>query len=496
MHNLFTDGSHTTKFKSLLPSFISNLPANKTNFNKLNDKNNQIAFLDLCKKQINDDKINRQKTDKISSNNIEALSKTGNKSNERTQIKNSEQLNNHNNKITNKKENENEKSSKLAEKNKEIEKNKENEENEKIEVETSSNTKIISDKEDIKDNDVKKTINKYLKEINNLLAALESHNPDNKVIIKLEKLLKDLTSKLLKLFNSKENKYKHLFEKSLLSKLQSIITLIDKKLSSAGKFKNSKNPGSLSNLKNINLKTDNLFTLNLKQIKNQIEKLSKRIAKNTQRISVSQISNSNNPKEQITINQINSDSGKLVNSESNLNNLSSNNENDSNSFQFSREFQNTSNQNNIGKNSLPQGAAAKGGLFDEQLKEIINKSRMVVKDEKNASMSLKLNPKNLGKVNINLGLENGQLSGKFLVDSQEAKNTLLESLETLKEHLSQNGISIGEFQVNVREQKHFFSNTNENEITHLNSKKDNNISISNQYDQHASLHNGQIDMVI
>jgi hypothetical protein len=66
-------------------------------------------------------------------------------------------------------------------------------------------------------------------------------------------------------------------------------------------------------------------------------------------------------------------------------------------------------------------------------------------------------PESLGRVNVNLGLENGVIHGRFLVDSVEAKEMILDNLGILRERMEEAGISVGEFQVNVRDEGRRFT---------------------------------------
>ncbi len=90
-------------------------------------------------------------------------------------------------------------------------------------------------------------------------------------------------------------------------------------------------------------------------------------------------------------------------------------------------------------------------LFDEQMQSIIQNAKVTVRDAKNGSFSLRLYPESLGRVNVNLGLEQGTLTGRFLVDTVEVKQALLEQVSILRDQLQEAGISVGEFQVNVRD---------------------------------------------
>jgi flagellar hook-length control protein FliK len=118
------------------------------------------------------------------------------------------------------------------------------------------------------------------------------------------------------------------------------------------------------------------------------------------------------------------------------------------------------NQLNTAKNGhtikLPDpGHAAflKSGRYAEHLEGIIQAARVVVKDSKNATFSLRLHPRELGSVRISIGLLDGTVHGKFLVDTPAARDVLMADIELIKEELAQAGISVGEFQVNVSDQR-------------------------------------------
>ncbi len=102
-------------------------------------------------------------------------------------------------------------------------------------------------------------------------------------------------------------------------------------------------------------------------------------------------------------------------------------------------------------------AAPKMQHFGEQLQTIMDNARMVVRDAKNGSFSMNMYPESLGRVNVNLGLENGVIHGRFLVDTVEAKEMILDNLGLLREKMEEAGISVGEFQVNVRDEGRRFA---------------------------------------
>ena len=88
--------------------------------------------------------------------------------------------------------------------------------------------------------------------------------------------------------------------------------------------------------------------------------------------------------------------------------------------------------------------------FSDQLKDILNNSRINVRNDKNADITIKMNPENLGDMRVKMEMENGIIKANFTVATEEAKQLLLLNIEELKNSLSSGGISIGEMKVSVK----------------------------------------------
>jgi flagellar hook-length control protein FliK len=156
-------------------------------------------------------------------------------------------------------------------------------------------------------------------------------------------------------------------------------------------------------------------------------------------------------------------------------------------FQFSRTHFST-------KNINTSGTIERRGGFHEQLQSIIQNARIFIKDSRNGSFSIRLYPESLGRLNINLGLEQGVLYGKFLVENNDAKNLLLDNIVHIKEQLADAGISVGEFQVHVRDEGYKLDHHIKEKTYTL---KPVTGDQENQYDINAmKSHDGIIDMVI
>ena len=127
-------------------------------------------------------------------------------------------------------------------------------------------------------------------------------------------------------------------------------------------------------------------------------------------------------------------------------------------------FNFTFNKSDISGKRINQQQEMKGRSpeFRQSLQDIIDKARVTVRDNRNANFNVKLYPRELGNVNVNLSLENGIVTAKFFVDSDEAKSLLSQNMENLKQQLQDAGIEVGEFNVGVNDNGKGFLNDNEN----------------------------------
>jgi flagellar hook-length control protein FliK len=135
--------------------------------------------------------------------------------------------------------------------------------------------------------------------------------------------------------------------------------------------------------------------------------------------------------------------------------------------------------------------------FADKLDEIISNAKISVRDSKNAQLSISLNPEHLGRMNVSFGLEDGVLSAKFLVDSQEAKESLLSNISFLHDVLSSEGITVGSFQVDVRGEKGFFADKDNSNHHTTHSANKNSVEAETEYiARAASAHHGVIDLMV
>jgi flagellar hook-length control protein FliK len=172
-------------------------------------------------------------------------------------------------------------------------------------------------------------------------------------------------------------------------------------------------------------------------------------------------------------------------------NLSSSNKKETSDGNFFSFDKNSSNIKNDREFKAEINTASKTP-FSDQLKEIINNSRINVRNDKNADITIKMNPENLGDMRVKMEMENGIIKANFTVATEEAKELLLLNIEELKNSLSSGGISIGEMKVSVK---------NENKGENRNFVPEKNIvpdikETTAVYSADALYYDGQLNLVV
>ena len=135
-----------------------------------------------------------------------------------------------------------------------------------------------------------------------------------------------------------------------------------------------------------------------------------------------------------------------------------------------------------------------------QFQEILDKSKAFIKNGKNSKFSMKLNPEKLGRVFVDLAIEKGLMSAKFVVESSEAKTLLLQNIETIKSQLEESGVEISKFQVDVRSEQQKFKEKNDNDDNKNAGIANANLNPQDLIDDYAlnsmSQHIGSLNMVV
>lgn len=87
--------------------------------------------------------------------------------------------------------------------------------------------------------------------------------------------------------------------------------------------------------------------------------------------------------------------------------------------------------------------------LQQQFESLLNRAKIVIRNQENAHLSAQLFPKELGKISVKLALVKGQLHGHFLVDNETVQKELMQKVESLLEDLKDQGFNIADFSVGV-----------------------------------------------
>jgi len=101
--------------------------------------------------------------------------------------------------------------------------------------------------------------------------------------------------------------------------------------------------------------------------------------------------------------------------------------------------------------------------MQQQIDQMFQRTRVMVKENGNATLSTRLYPEELGKISIRLSLIEGQLKGFFTVENETVQKELHVKMERLLENLRQDGFEIGEFQIDI-DSRESSSNTEQSSL--------------------------------
>jgi flagellar hook-length control protein FliK len=97
------------------------------------------------------------------------------------------------------------------------------------------------------------------------------------------------------------------------------------------------------------------------------------------------------------------------------------------------------------------GAAPRGELSNENVEKIISGSQSLIKNG-GGEMKIQLSPEGLGKVHLNIKVQDGQVGIQMMADTQEAKKLLESSMNDLKLSLADHKLNLNHVKVDVSEQ--------------------------------------------
>ncbi|TVR32233.1 MAG: flagellar hook-length control protein FliK [Spirochaetaceae bacterium] len=90
-------------------------------------------------------------------------------------------------------------------------------------------------------------------------------------------------------------------------------------------------------------------------------------------------------------------------------------------------------------------------LREQANPEIVRQARLVVRGESSGDIRLVLKPEHLGRVRINLHLEDNRIAGRIIVENSSVKEAFQENLQALQRSLQQSGIETSGLEVSVGE---------------------------------------------
>ncbi len=96
------------------------------------------------------------------------------------------------------------------------------------------------------------------------------------------------------------------------------------------------------------------------------------------------------------------------------------------------------------------GSTDAGSLYETQMKQVIDQLRKMLPAQlKNSegSVTLRLNPPMLGRVDVNMSMNDGQLQASFKTDHSMTRDILLQNMHVLKDALAEQGIRATQFTV-------------------------------------------------
>ena len=83
----------------------------------------------------------------------------------------------------------------------------------------------------------------------------------------------------------------------------------------------------------------------------------------------------------------------------------------------------------------------------EKLTALIQKSKILIKDNNNVSMTTKLHPRELGKMTISLVMQNGILNSRLIVENEVVHSIIENKMQSVMQELKDAGQNIGKLEV-------------------------------------------------
>lgn len=129
--------------------------------------------------------------------------------------------------------------------------------------------------------------------------------------------------------------------------------------------------------------------------------------------------------------------------------------------------------------------------LQQQIDQLLQKAKVIIRENGNAQLSTKLNPEHLGEISVKLTLVNGKLKGKFTVDNNQVQKELHEKIGQIFADLKNDGFIVDSFQVDIKNDPGQEQNTKDSFLASVeNGLKQNNLTGGeNLADQNIELNN-------
>ena len=117
----------------------------------------------------------------------------------------------------------------------------------------------------------------------------------------------------------------------------------------------------------------------------------------------------------------------------------------------------------IDKTGNPRSSQETQELFrknQELFNKLVERARINLGPDGRSSASIRLNPPHLGRMTLNLQMQNNHMHARLVVETEAASKLIQSELDTLRQELKSQGIQVESFQIRVRESAGSFSAEN------------------------------------
>lgn len=147
---------------------------------------------------------------------------------------------------------------------------------------------------------------------------------------------------------------------------------------------------------------------------------------------------------------------------------------------FALELKQNAGLENVNKTEQTQLPRMAQNIFSQ----IVQKAKLI-NEPGLSEMSIQLKPNFLGKLNLNISVENGTVTAKFDAENHQVKAIIEANLNTLRDALSNQGVKVDQLVVNVGSEKNysgFQGRENQNTSPNLSRKNSNTLAVNDSFE--------------